>query len=120
MDKDNEELHKVEKLLSSWATKICESTNDIISSALGRGNEFTSQGAGAIFDDMRDRQSRIITTIQEAHSRQLEMLKTAVAEERKEFARAQLIFEQSLKTKYDHIVDALQETVKSEHDSRLL
>lgn len=30
------------------------------------------------------------------------------------------IFEQSLKTKYDHIVDALQETVKSEHDSRLL
>lgn len=61
MDKDNDEFHKVEKLLQSWATKICESTNDIISSALGRGNEFTSQGTGAIFDDMRDRQSRIIT-----------------------------------------------------------
>lgn len=30
-------------------------------------------------------------TIQEAHSRQLEMLKTAVAEERKEFSRAQLV-----------------------------
>lgn len=32
----------------------------------------------------------------------------------------QQIFEQSLKTKYDHIVDALQETIKAEHDSRLL
>jgi hypothetical protein len=55
------DLGKVEKLLQSWAAKICESTNDIISSALGRNSDFSSQGANGIFDDMRDRQSRIIT-----------------------------------------------------------
>lgn len=60
-DSGEADLAKVEKLLQSWATKICESTNEIITSAMGRSNDFSSPGANAIFDDMRDRQSRIIT-----------------------------------------------------------
>jgi hypothetical protein len=46
-------------------------------------------------------------------------LKSAISEERKEFARAQLVFEQSLRTKYEHSIEALRETIQSELDSRM-
>jgi len=69
--------------------------------------------------DVRDRQAKLITEIKEAHARQMEILRGAIAEEREENSHAQKVFEQTLHIKYDHLVSALQEKIKAEHDARM-
>jgi hypothetical protein len=116
MSSDDVQLQNLDRLLKNWATNITETTKDIISNAIqGRSNnpkQGSPQDNTHIFDDIRERQSRVISvsflilqplgdhltsccrmhqTIQEAHNRQLDLLKTAISEERKEFSRAQSV-----------------------------
>jgi hypothetical protein len=113
-------VQQVDRLLKTWSQNILEQTKKIISSVLGKYPETINGGNSlTVLDEVKDRQSRVITTIQEAHSRQLEILKSAISEERREFARAQLIFEQSLRTKYDHSIEALRESIQSELEARM-
>lgn len=83
--------------------------------------------------------------MREAHQQQLDILKTAIAEERREALQAQhvhktiiillilnllminwliiwlfnKVYEETLRTKYESMVQALQEKVKAEQDSRM-
>ncbi len=63
--------------------------------------------------------SKIIDDIKDAHNKQLDILRQAIADERKDAASAQQVFEKTLQTKYDNLVIALQEKIKDEQEVRL-
>ena len=63
--------------------------------------------------------SKIIDDIKDAHNKQLDILRQAIADERKDAAAAQQVFEKTLQTKYDNLVVALQEKIKDEQEVRL-
>jgi hypothetical protein len=44
-----------------------------------------------VVGDMRERQAKMVQAIQDAHHRQIEILKAAIADERKESAQAQMV-----------------------------
>lgn len=54
-------LQNIEKILKTWALSINESTKEIISSALNNHPHNATQNSQALLDDIRDRQSRVIT-----------------------------------------------------------
>jgi hypothetical protein len=49
----------------------------------------------------------------------LELLKAAIQEERKESLQYQKAFEDALRTKYDHMVQALQDKIRAEQELRM-
>lgn len=55
-------VQQVDRLLKTWSQNILDQTKDIISSALGKYPD-TVNGSNslAILDDVKDRQSRVIT-----------------------------------------------------------
>jgi hypothetical protein len=62
---EDSQLQNLDRLLKNWANNITEATKEIISSAIqGKNQESLSSqngGNGHIFDDIRDRQSRVIS-----------------------------------------------------------
>jgi hypothetical protein len=93
-----------------------------------------------VVGDMRERQAKMVQAIQDAHHRQIEILKAAIADERKESAQAQMvtaylpphqvstlehchlfgqIFEQTLKTRYENLVQQLHSKVQAESEARI-
>lgn len=69
-------------------------------------------------DNMMDENMQI-RQLKEAHVKQLSILQTAIAEERDETARNQKLFEETLNTKYNHLVSALMDKVKLENETKL-
>lgn len=57
--------------------------------------------------------------MKDAHNKQLEILRTAITEERRESLQAQQVYEETLRIKYESMVQALQEKVKAEQESRM-
>ena len=59
-------------------------------------------------------------TVQESHNKQLEILRVAIADERKQFAQAQLVRTSFfIWQNYECMVDALHEKVKAEQEARM-
>jgi hypothetical protein len=58
-------------------------------------------------------------TLDANYSRQIEALKESIAEERAENAKAQSIFEDTLRAKYEQMVTALQDRVKAEQQQQM-
>ena len=63
---DDAQLQNLDRLLKNWATNITETTKDIISSAiqghrLDEPKSSLNFQSNQIFDDIRDRQSRVIS-----------------------------------------------------------
>lgn len=58
---ENQSLQNLEKLLKTWSTNICETTKEIIVGALGRYPETMTNYTQDIMEDIRDRQSRVIS-----------------------------------------------------------
>lgn len=108
---------QIQNLISNWTQNIATKTQEIIKETLLTTPEGDSLSLA--ITESNDRRSKIIQDIKEAHTRQLQVLKTAITEERKEAALAQQVFEQTLRTKYDNLVIALQEKVKDEQEARL-
>lgn len=116
---DEKQLNEINVLLKDWADKISITTQEIVNSMSDTQSNEAAPGLTGISEDLKDRQSKLILTIQDAHNKQMEILKSAIAEERKEYAQAQLIFEQTLKTRYECMVDALHEKIKTEQETRM-
>ena len=53
------------------------------------------------------------------YKKQLEILRSTMDEERRQMAEAQQVFEQTLQTKYENMVLALQDRVKAEQKARM-
>lgn len=60
---EDPQLLSFEKLLKTWSTNICETTKEIVISALGRYPESMTSYSQDIIEDIRDRQSRVISVI---------------------------------------------------------
>ncbi len=62
---EDTQLQNLDRLLKNWANNITEATKEIISSAIQGKNQdnFNSYNGSnvQIFDDIRDRQSRVIS-----------------------------------------------------------
>lgn len=56
-------IQQVDRLLKTWSQNICEQTKEIITNALGKYPDSINGGNGAlsILDDVKDRQSRVIS-----------------------------------------------------------
>ena len=64
MSSDDAHAQQLDRLLKTWANNICDTTKEIISAAMsGRSAENLGnlQSQHQIFDDIRDRQSRVIS-----------------------------------------------------------
>lgn len=64
MSGNDEHMQQLDRLLKTWANNITDTTKEIISSAMsGRSPETMAnfQSQQQIFDDIRDRQSRVIS-----------------------------------------------------------
>jgi len=85
----------------------------------GDDSSLTLAGMETVVGDMRDRQAKMVQAIQDAHHRQAEILRAAIADERKESAQAQLIFEQTLKTRYENMVESLHSKIQAESEARI-
>eukprot|EP01037_Dinobryon_pediforme_P018491 gene18491-18768_t len=57
--------------------------------------------------------------MQDAHNKQVEVLRAAISDERKESAQTQLIFEQTLKTRYESMVENLHSKIQAESEARI-
>lgn len=58
-------------------------------------------------------------TLDANYARQIDALKESIAEERAENAKAQSIFEDTLRAKYEQMVTALQDRVKAEQQQQM-
>jgi hypothetical protein len=59
---DDAQLQNLEKLLRQWSNSIVDNTKDIVNSAVGKLNaENSVEGGVGILNDVRDRQSRVIS-----------------------------------------------------------
>lgn len=59
---EDAQLQNLEKLLRNWSNSICDNTKDIVNSAVGKLNaENSVEGGVSILNDVRDRQSRVIS-----------------------------------------------------------
>jgi hypothetical protein len=58
---EDNHLQNLDKLLKTWSSNICESTKEIIVGALGRYPENMTTTSQDIMEDIRDRQSRVIS-----------------------------------------------------------
>jgi hypothetical protein len=58
---EDNHLQNLDKLLKAWSSNICESTKEIIVGALGRYPENMTTTSQDIMEDIRDRQSRVIS-----------------------------------------------------------
>lgn len=59
---DDTQLQNLEKLLRQWSNSICDNTKEIVNSAVGKINtENSVEGGIGILNDVRDRQSRVIS-----------------------------------------------------------
>lgn len=63
--------------------------------------------------------SKIMEDIKASYEMQMQVLKQAISEERSEASKAQMVFEQTLQTKYDNMVQALREKISFEHEARM-
>lgn len=82
-------------------------------------SSFDNDHLVSALSEAKERQGNIISEMTEAHNQQLEILRTAIAEERKGALQAQSVYEETLRTKYESMVQALQEKVKAEQESRM-
>jgi len=139
-DENNQkQLNQINNLLEHWSEQLLQKTKDIVNdlklnqssqsslqhSSSSNVNDYnnynivTTEQLNNTITDIKDRHSNLVLAIQEAHSKQLEVLRAAIGEERKQFAQAQMIFEQTLKTRYECMVDTLHDKVKAEQEARM-
>ena len=85
---------------------------DQLSSKSSTVTPLEDNALGGAINDSKNRQKKIIEDIRDAHKKQLEILKDAISEERRDAAVAQKVFEETLHTKYENLVLALQEKIK--------
>lgn len=118
---DENQLKQINNLLEHWSDEVIKKTKEMVNSVKPSNTMDTLQNEQLSnnISDIKDRHSNLVLAIQEAHNKQIEVLRAAISEERKQFAQAQMIFEQTLKTRYECMVDALHEKVKSEQEARM-
>lgn len=116
----------VDEITSRYLLQIKQERNDQISTINNTLKTFMEQlsgkssaatplednALGGAINDSKNRQKKIIDDIREAHKKQLEILKDAISEERRDAVAAQRVFEETLHTKYENLVLALQEKIK--------
>ncbi len=73
----------------------------------------------SVLAEAKERQNKVVTEIKDSHGKQLELLRNAIADERRESSQVQKIFEDTLRTKYENMVQSLQEKIKAEQESRM-
>lgn len=87
----------IKDLLSDWSSKL----NDAMEQQQQQLTQLRSQknvdqtaassSMDVVVGDIRERQAKMVQAIQDAHHRQIEILKAAIADERKESAQAQMV-----------------------------
>ena len=70
-------------------------------------------------NSLPSKEKKIISAIKLAYEKQIETLTMAIEEERIQSAAAQVVYEQTLKTRYEAMVDSLQLKIKSEQQSQI-
>lgn len=111
----DEEVHKK---YGEWVARLNESHEESLA-ALQRTtarNEATLQKA---LQHEREVHATTCTMMQQEHRRQLEQVQATIREERKDMARAQQVFEETLRVKYESMVDTLQEKVRTEQEAQM-
>jgi hypothetical protein len=114
---DKQQLAQINTLLEHWSEQLVAKTRAIVQEI--RPTEGVPAVLTDLASDMKGRGHTLLATVQEAHNRQLGVLKASISEERRQFAQAQLAFEQTLKTRYECMVDALHEKMKAEQEARM-
>lgn len=119
---DEVQMASINNTLQKWTEQIQKSIKGVVAGGGGGSGGGGIGGPAAVdgaLSDVRDRQSKIVSDIKEAHSKQLDILRLAIAEERRDSALAQQVFEQTLQTKYESMVSALQDKIKDEQELRM-
>lgn len=80
------------ELLSDWSKKL----NDVFVQQQQqihehKNNDHSVASIDAVVGDMRERQAKIVEAMQDAHNKQVEVLRAAISDERKESAQTQLV-----------------------------
>ena len=94
---DKNQIIEIKNLLDEWTGKLKDGTTQAIQTAiLSQSNELDGslvqmQMVDGVVVDIRDRQAKMLQAIQDAHQRQIEVLRVAISEERKQSAQAQLV-----------------------------
>jgi hypothetical protein len=114
---DKQQLSQINTLLEHWSEQLVAKTRAIVQEI--RPAEGVPAVLTDLASDMQGRGHTLLATVQEAHNRQLGVLKASISEERRQFAQAQLAFEQTLKTRYECMVDALHEKMRAEQEARM-
>eukprot|EP01035_Chromulina_nebulosa_P035060 gene35060-47112_t len=115
----------IKDLLSDWSSKLHDAMEQQQQQLAQLRSQKTvdqttaSSSMDVVVGDIRERQAKMVQAIQDAHHRQIEILKAAIADERKESAQAQMIFEQTLKTRYENLVQQLHSKVQAESEARI-
>ena len=95
---DKVQIDELKKILEEWAVKLKDGTSQAIQAALAtQSSELDGalgqiQAVDGVVMDIRDRQGRMLQAIQDAHQRQIDILRVAISEERKQSAQAQLVY----------------------------
>jgi hypothetical protein len=111
---DQTQLEQINSLFEHWSNQAFERTKELINSSLGAQPNGKNGLNGALADtvaDMKDRQTNLLgvsnltklsysshhqithyfQAVQDTHNKQLVILRSAIGEERKQFAQAQLV-----------------------------
>jgi hypothetical protein len=115
---DELQLNAINSTLKKWAEQVnteIKKSQSAQSSGVDKANSILESAVG----DSKDRQSKIIDEIKEAHKKQLDILRQAMAEERQLAQQAQQVFEETLQTKYDSMVSALQVKIRAEQEASM-
>jgi len=117
---DNQQLNQIQNMLKDWTEKMSITTKTLVEDSLSTiKNQPENDNVNVAIRDAQERRSKILEDIKEAHNLQLQSLKTEIEKERREAALAQQEFEKNLRTKYDNLVIALQDKIKSEQEARM-
>jgi hypothetical protein len=93
--RDKDQLSELNQTLKSWADSINESVKDAITTSTPVVSSSTKINSNSNVDgymgDLKDRQSKIIEEIKDAHAKQMEILRIAISDERKDATQVQQV-----------------------------
>jgi hypothetical protein len=89
---DNVQLNQIQNILKDWTENITAKTKALVEDSLtAAASRNEGENINAALSDAQQRRSKILEDIKEAHNLQLQILKTEIAEERREAAQAQIV-----------------------------
>jgi hypothetical protein len=90
---DQLQIRNMNVALKDWSEKILATSKEMIDAMQQQtvNKHGTPNGFEGTIADIKDRQAKMITAMQESYNRQMEIMRAAISEERKEAALAQSV-----------------------------